>query len=381
MRRTINEANLPDTTLVEIKFNWSHGHSTPVLAMTHDSHSGKMDDGYWNPMPSNYRIEWMIRNEDFFILRWGQADFIRKHIAENSKPYVNGYFVGSEGYIPAKDYSHIENDHRNWNYAFEKQWLFYQLWGRLLYDPSTPDEVFEEGFNKRYGNGEGPRLLKAYQDASQMPLKLASFFAATWDYSLYSEGFLAPFAANAGLNDTVSSFISINELIDHPVLDPNYISIPDYVKAIINKKPLAKEKFTPLMLSDSLENDGNNVLKLIGSLRKSASPALACELDDLETWAYLSLYFSDKLRAGVALLQYRLTENKLQQEKAVILLRNCLSYWKKLSVITSAHYKEVPYVEGYKSSLNAFKDAGYFSWSKYLFQVERDILIAKETIP
>jgi hypothetical protein len=31
------------------------------------------------------------------------------------------------------------------------------------------------------------RLLKAYADASQMPLKLASFFAATWDYTLYSE--------------------------------------------------------------------------------------------------------------------------------------------------------------------------------------------------
>jgi hypothetical protein len=34
-----------------------------------------------------------------------------------------------------------------------------------------------------------------------------------------------------GLHDTVSSFISIDELINHPVLDPNYISIPDYVKA------------------------------------------------------------------------------------------------------------------------------------------------------
>ena len=60
---------------------------------------------------------------------------------------------------------------------------------------------------------------------------------------------------------------------------------------------------------------------------------------------------------------------------------NCLSYWKKLSVITSAHYKEVPYVEGYKSPLNAFKDARYFSWGKYLLQVERDIQLAKEIIP
>ena len=104
MRRVIDNANLPDTALVEIKFNWSHGHSTPQLLITHDSHSGKTDDGYWNPMPGNYRIEWMIRNEDFFILRWGQPDFIRAHIGQNTKPYVNGYFVGSEGYIPANSF-------------------------------------------------------------------------------------------------------------------------------------------------------------------------------------------------------------------------------------------------------------------------------------
>ena len=80
MRRVINNAKLADTTLVEIKFNWSHGHSTPTLALTHDSHSGKTDDGYWNPLPANYRVQWMIRNEDIFILRWGQPAFIREHI-------------------------------------------------------------------------------------------------------------------------------------------------------------------------------------------------------------------------------------------------------------------------------------------------------------
>lgn len=381
MRRVINNANLPDTTLVEVKFNWSHGHSTPVLAMTHDSHSGKTDDGYWNPMPSNYRIEWMIRNEDFFILRWGQPDFIRKHIAENTRPFVNGYFVGSEGYIPAKDYSHIDNKHRNWKYAFEKQWLFYKLWGRLLYDPATPNDVFEEGFNMRYGNGEGHRLLKAYEYASEMPLKLASFFAATWDYSLYSEGFLAPFAANAGLNDTISSFISVEELIDHPVLDPKYISIKDYAKAVVENKPFDPGKITPLMLADSLENDGLNVIKLISPLRTGTLSPLTCELDDLETWANLSLYFSNKLRAGVALQQYRLMGNESQKEHAVRLLTDCLSYWKRVSVITSGHYKEVPYIGGYKSPLNAFKDAGYFSWIKFIPQAERDILIAKKAVP
>ncbi|MFD2932804.1 hypothetical protein [Spirosoma flavum] len=378
MRRVINNAHLPDTTLVEIKFNWSHGHSTPVLALTHDSHSGKRDDGYWNPLPANYRIQWMIRNEDFFILRWGQPDFIRRHIAQNTAPYVNGYFVGSEGYIPAKDYSHIANSHRTWEYAFEKQWLFYQLWGRLLYDPATPDAVFEASFANRYALKSGKSMLDAFSAASQMPLRLASFYGSTWDYTLYSEGFLSPFSASKGIQDDFSSFISINELIDHSTLDPAYVSIKDYVTGTQVKKAVPAGMTSPLALADLLDADSQTVVDRVQQLRPNPNPTLACELADLETWAYLSRYFADKLRAGVALQTYRLYQDKTQQQKAIMLLTRCLSHWQKVGEITASHYHEVPYIEGYLSKENAYKDARRFSWTNYLPQVERDIDLAKD---
>jgi len=381
MRRVINNANLTDTTLVEVKFNWSHGHSTPVLTMTHGSHSGERDNRYWNPIPNNYRIEWMIRNEDFFILRWGQADFIRRHIAQNVVPYVNGYFVGSEGYIPAKDFSHIHNEHVNWAYAFEKQWLFYQLWGRLLFDPNTPNSVFEAAFDNRYGGNTGKSLFKAYSAASQMPLYLASFFAATWDYTLYSEGFLAPFPANAGLHDNVSSFISINELIDHPTLDPNYLSISEYVKLIQGNRTIQEGKISPLTIADSLEVQSQTVLKLVRQLRSISNPTLACELDDLETWAYLSGYFADKLRAGIALQTFRVSSDKSQKQLALKLITQGIKHWKMVCDITSKHYHQIPYLQGYVSNENAYKDANWFLWSKYLPQAERDISLVKESIP
>ncbi|MBD2757199.1 hypothetical protein [Spirosoma validum] len=378
MRRVIDNANLPDTTLVEIKFNWSHGHSTPVLALTHDSHSGQRDDGYWNPLPRNYRVQWMIRNEDFFILRWGQPDFIRRHIAQNTAPYVNGYFVGSEGYIPAKDYSHLDNAHRTWTYAFEKQWLFYQLWGRLLFDPKTPDAVFEASFANRYGLKSGKLLLEATAAASQMPLRLASFYGSTWDYTLYSEGFLAPFTASKGFQDNVSAFISINELIDHQTLAPDYMSIKDYVNWNQETKAIPNGKISPILLADQLETDSKTVLTRVEQLRPGSSPTLICELADLEAWAYLSQYFADKLRAGVALHTYRLSQNKAQQQQAVALLTKCLTHWRKVSEITASHYQEVPYIEGYRVKDKASMDARYFSWTKYLPQVERDIQLAQK---
>ncbi|MEJ2628651.1 MAG: hypothetical protein P8078_08865, partial [bacterium] len=83
-----------------LKFNWTHGHSTPKLIKVH---GGKIYGTYWNPKPEGYKIIWTVRNEDFFCLRWGVADFIRRHIKMNTHDYVGGYFIGSETYIPAKD--------------------------------------------------------------------------------------------------------------------------------------------------------------------------------------------------------------------------------------------------------------------------------------
>jgi hypothetical protein len=110
---------------VEMKFNWSHAHSTPKLVKVH---GGKLGDTYFVPEPANYKITWMARNEDFFALRWGVPDFIRQHIAMNAaQSYVGGYFVGSETYIPAKDYFTALPGPVDWRWAFERQWLFYKL--------------------------------------------------------------------------------------------------------------------------------------------------------------------------------------------------------------------------------------------------------------
>jgi hypothetical protein len=378
MRRVIDNAKLPDTTLVEIKFNWSHGHSTPVLAITHDAHSGEVENGYWDPVPDNYRVQWMIRNEDFFILRWGQPDFIRKHIAENTKPYVNGYFVGSEGYIPANDFSHQANAHHTWDFAFQKQWLFYMVWGRLLYDAATPNAIFESAFERKYGRKSSRSLLKAYTAASNMPLRLASFHAATWDYTLYSEGFLSPFPPPGGIDDKTSSFISIDELIKHPVLDKRYLSIPDFVQATHDKETIPSNRVSPLQLADSLEKDSRIVLKVISETRSSSNPpTLACELDDLATWAYLSQYFAGKLRAGVALQTFRISGDKTHQQKAITLLESCMTDWKKICEITGRHYNEVPYVDDPSTGRDPNNDARTFSWCKYFPQVERDISVAR----
>ncbi len=377
MRRVLDQANLKEPALVEVKFNWSHGHSTTDLAITHDYHSGKVDDRFWNPRPENYNIQWMIRNEDFFILRWGVPDFIREHLAVNNHNFVNGYFIGSEGYIPALDYSHRTNAEKTWQYGFEKQWLFYRLWGRLLYDPETPDDLFEHDFDSRYGSGKGKDMLKAYSLASKMTLRLAAFYRSTWDYTLYSEGFLAPRRSGTDTYfDGSSDFISIDELIFHETLDPDFISIVDYVKMLMENGTIPDEKITPPELALALNEDGQEALDIINGLDQKPETrftSLQSELDDIATWSYLSLYFSEKITAGVALQIFRETGDVSEKRKAVQHLEKALAFWKQVIVKTEDRYRPVPHV----SIQDDAGDYKAFSWAFFLPQVVHDIEIAE----
>lgn len=382
MRRIIDDAKLPDPVLVEVKFNWSHGHSTPHLALTHDNTTGAIDKGFWSPEPKNYKIQWMVRNEDFWILRWGEPDFIRRHIEVNKKSYVDGYHIGSEGYIPAFDYFTKTELGKSWHYAFERQWLFYMVWGRLLYDHQTPDQAFEAAFNKKYSFSDGKKLLDAYRFASRMPLRLASFYASTWDYTLYSEGFMAPRlpAGNYGTDDGHSLFISIDELVDHKVLDPNYLSIKEYVQHISEMKKIPDRKVDPITLAQELTANADSAFALIKSLKKfntKFNSEYNQELDDIQTWALLSQYFATKLRAGVALQFYHKQGKGKDKDSAIRYLEECLGIWRDIAEITAKNYYEVPY---FKSNIREDNPAvDNFSWKKYIPEVERDIEIARQS--
>ncbi len=317
-RQGIDSLSVLAPTWVEMKFNWSHAYSSPTLFKIH---GGKVSDDYWKPPPTNYKVTWMIRNEDFFVLRWGDPAFARRLIARNSPDYVGGYFVGSECSIPAKNYLDKPDLPERAAYAFQRQWLLYMLWGRLMHDPATPDTVFEEAFDARYGKGVGKPMLAAYGLASRMPERLATFHNFTWDYSLYSEGFLAP-SGGSGKD----GFITIRDLINSQPVDLAYLSIPDYVKAVQAGQTFDASHITPPALAASLEQDGNAALGLVKTLPVS-SAALEHEVADVRAWSYLSLYFAAKLRAGVALETFYQIGNAGRQKDAVAQLTQAAAHW------------------------------------------------------
>lgn len=351
---------------MEIKFNWSHGHSTPKLAKVH---GGELKDTYFKPTPENYRVAWMIRNEDFYALRWGSPAFIREHLKQNShQDYVGGYFVGSENYIPAVDYFTAIDAPVDWTYAFERQWLFYKLWGRLLYNPGTPDSVFEAEFLRRYGEAAKP-MLEAYELASQTQLNYATSIDFAWDFTIYGEGMMV-------LGRNGMQPMSVERLIVQPTLLPNWLSVQDFVAKNAAGEALGAYIFTPLMLADRMEADSRKALDLVAGIDPAGDPSFMYEVADVKTWANLGLYYAEKLRGAVALQTFRTAGNAADKQAAVDHLTRSLAFWDEVIAITRPIYTDMPLTH-YNPPNNGRTEDNLFHWALIREPIAADIAVAR----
>ncbi|HEU4780845.1 MAG TPA: hypothetical protein VFS58_13265 [Steroidobacteraceae bacterium] len=350
---------------VEMKFNWSHGHSTPKLIKVH---GGALGNTYFRPRPSNYKVVWQVRNEDFFALRWGVPDFIRQHIALNGvEDYIGGYFVGSETYIPALDYFTAVTKPVDWQWAFQRQWLFYKLWGRLLYDPKTQDSVFQAEFTRRYGK-RGQNLLQAYALASNTQMRLASLYDSRWDFTLYGEGMLA-------LQGEHTNYIGVDAPINQPTMDPAYVAVADFVKTTRAGKTYGTDRITPLQLADLLERDCLAAIRLVNGIDTDDNASLMYEVADIEAWTQLGLHLANKLRGAVALATYRAYGDEEVKMRAIGYLQSAQANWSLLSANTRPIYRDMKLTHYNGNSFDANPD-NLFHWDRVRKEVEKDVAAA-----
>ncbi|MEM6911197.1 MAG: hypothetical protein AAF555_06395 [Verrucomicrobiota bacterium] len=349
-RQAIDESGLgtPESPIVvELKFNWSHGHSTPTLVKAHGGGTG---EEYWtDPAPTHHKMAWMVRNEDFFRLRWGEPDFIREHLRTNGQDFVAGYFLGSECYIPAADlFQKPGHPSIHWDWAFQRQWLFYHQWGRLLYDPSVPNEVFAHSYDQRFPGGHGADMVEAFHLATQTAQRIAGFFSWSWDYTFYTEGFLSK-----------KGFLSLRQMLRTDTTEPRFVSLKEFGRG----KGDFGERLTPLDLADALERDCQGALALLEAIETENAPLLG-EMADVQAWSQLGLYFADKLRGGVAF-------NRQERAAALASLEKALGHWEALSQITEATYQA--------SSLGHL-DGKPFHWKNFVGEAKKDIAWARRQL-
>ncbi|NJN35319.1 MAG: hypothetical protein HC817_14770 [Saprospiraceae bacterium] len=217
-------------------------------------------------------------------------------------------------------------------------------------------------------------MLNAYTLASNTPLTLASFFDFGWDFTLYSEGFLALNAKTGNVD-----FINIDRLINRAVLDPNFISIKDFVAAQVGKNALEESKMTPPKIAQKLENECKKALDLVKNIDFKTNPTLMYEVSDIKIWSYLGMYLSEKIRGGVALEMYRKSGKDAFKSEAIKHLETALGYWDEVIKIANPIYKEMPLVHFSEQKNMSPEDKAKlrFHWALLRNEVVKDVEMAR----
>ena len=315
-RRAIEEypGKLPPRTFIDIKFNWSHGHATPDF---HYMHEGDDGSALRDPPPSKYKLLFTVRNEDFFGLDYGALTFMRELVSTNSRDDTGGFLVGSECLIPAREYIVRPGEDRSWDFLFQRQPLFWCGWGHALSEATaaSPEEytrafagrlrdVMQRRFDVELSAAEA--LVRAADLASRAANHIATTVASTWDFTHYSEGMLKgvrqdwfgqPF-------DAVSPLISVRELVDARPLDPDWLSIREYVNGETDKP------VTPPMRIEELLTACREALAILEDpgLPDPASQLEAYERASARSWAHLGCCFALRLEAAVLLAREELRD-------------------------------------------------------------------------
>ena len=378
-------AHYPGKVYLDLKYNGESMYSSP--------HPHFVDPVWLNQQPRNYEILWHLRNDDLYIMRWGDADFVRATLKHCVGPGIAGYVTGSEYERAGPDrlYTEFGKQYQTWTQDFEKHWYRFMLWGKLSYNASLPDSYFRSVFAARFGPKLGPKLLKTETAASKVLPLVDSFHWNYMNFDWAGESCMNPNSvintARDGkgrnpnfreLGEYRSNFNNVREWIFNWTIDDDeYIGIPEYVGNLlagVKKGSDEAKRMTPIEVADMLDRYASQVEAGLNEIKpQQAHPAYKEAVSwtwDLKLLALLGRYYAEKTRGGSDLLYYWCTGDTTAQQRARDSMKKCKEYWLQITDLGGKIYT-FPKISIYPD----------LTWSKYLKDVDQDIAFTDAPAP
>lgn len=278
------------------------------------------------PMIKNGPKTWLtVRNDDFYLLRWGDPEFARRYLKNIPTDVTIGYFMGPDGYIWGKEYS--EKNSAEPEMFIDKMWYMFLIWGELSYQNDLPKEHFEECLKLKFAEKIGAKLFEAIKLSSEAIPKFQSMCFRTLDFHWYPEA-CCSYLAN---EDGVVLFRDINSFIDCPAATRSeFVSIRDYCEATAENRKI--DGILPPTIINDIKNSCKVAFKLCEELEGELdSDEYRETVTDIEAMSSLGMYYALKSEAAISLCMYRITGDTQEKEKAVSLITEAYDLWLKYS--------------------------------------------------
>jgi hypothetical protein len=351
-------SNYPGPFEFSLKYSIAHMYSAPDPTFINEA----------LPHLGPKQKTWLtVRNDDIYSFRWADPGYAREYV--NAMPgadKLSGYYMGPDGYCWGRDFLSTEPvpPGQPRPLVMDRQWLSFALWGRLSYEPTLPDALFERLLGARHPSVPSGKLMAASEAASRIIPQVTRFFWGDIDMKWFPEACLSHPRLNGFY--TVRHFVAGDAMPGADVLN-----VRQWRTRLLGKQPMQGQ--TPPQVADALEQYAKESLKLVAELRSQAAAndrELALTLGDYEAMAHLGNYYAEKIRAACDLALFDRSSDEAQRNSSLKHLESALNHWKLYAAVATKQYRPALY-----------NRVGYVDLNALTAKVTADIEIAKNWKP
>lgn len=289
--------------------------------------------------PQRYQIDWRLWNGGTArVLLWGDPEYVRRYSASTAL-YASPNWDVQEPLATKMEaqrpdmptFDLMPAKYRYYDYEFERYWHFFQVWGRIGYNPDTPAEVWEHEFRRRFG-AAGPDLAAGLQRASQV---LPMIVAAVYPYAAFptTRGWAERQSLGANLMDYAN-----NEGTD----TEQFESFADAAKRILAGGTTTKR--TPDATSRWFDATADAILASVAAAEAKIGLRRGKEFDstvtDLKILAQLARFHA---RRALAAVHYNLFKRGLKLGEllaATLTEKEAVAAWRELVAVAGDRYAD-----------------------------------------
>ncbi len=293
---------LPNVSFgMSYKYSKAHMYSTPV-----PKHFEKWDNSK-QLVDNNMKTWFTVRNDDFYYHTWGDPSYARTYL-NGMMEYGNnfeGFYIGSDGFCPTRSFF-CKDSVSQGILEVQRQWYMNMIWGRIAFNPETPDVVFKNHMKLRYPDISSENLFTAWSKASSGIQKTNELIHEDFDldFKWYPEACL-----------TYKGFATI-DMLGIADVGPG--------SELCNIKNSAAGncdgKMSSYQLAGEIEADALSALNTVNAMNANPNTETRVAIHNIKAMSYLSLYYAHKVRAAT----YKLAG---KTENTTTSLGNAYSCW------------------------------------------------------
>jgi hypothetical protein len=313
MKKNFSELMKQPNVTFDMSYKYSKAHMYATAA------PGWMTEKEIKAIKENGLKSWQtVRNDSFYFHQWGDPEFARAYIAgfPGQGDWFRGFLMGADGFAPTRTFFSKDSVSQG-ILEVQRRWYMFMLWGRLAYNPATPDAVFKNTMALKFPGVSSERLFEAWSKASRGLPKATEIIHGTmkldwqwWPEACQSyKGFITAEHFAAAIPGAGSTLCSIAQTA---------------------AKDCGSGK-SSYQLADEIEADALSALSIINSISTTPNTELGVSANSLRTMSYLTIYYAYKIRGATHL-------KAGEKEQARDALGKAYCWWMKYSTLMGTMY-------------------------------------------